>query len=157
MYKGRFGKDAESGILPPLYIGYPFYIRGYEATTFADNATGEQVTINDLIGSRMFVTNAEIRLPFTGPERLSLIRSRILFSELALFTDGGIAWGDPLSPTSDDKGDVLPSDSRFILSSGVSLRINLFGYLVIEPYYAIPWQNGGLKNGSFGLNFTPGW
>src|SRR5215204_3758096 len=43
------------------------------------------------------------------------------------------------------------------LSSGISLRVNLFGYLILEPYYAIPWQNGGLKNASFGFNFTPGW
>src|SRR6185503_15235623 len=45
MYMGRFGKDAESGVLPPLYIGYPFFIRGYEATNFAEQATGEKVTI----------------------------------------------------------------------------------------------------------------
>ena len=44
-----------------------------------------------------------------------------------------------------------------VFSTGVSLRINLLGYLIIEPYYAFPLQNGGFKNGSFGLNFTPGW
>src|SRR5215203_2802921 len=43
-----------------------------------------------------------------------------------------------------------------VLSSGVSLRLNLFGYLVIEPYYAIPWQNGGLRNATFGINLLPG-
>ncbi|HYC40730.1 MAG TPA: hypothetical protein VEB63_09595 [Chitinophagaceae bacterium] len=157
MYMGRFGKDAETGVLPPLYIGYPFFIRGYEATNFAEQSTGEELTINDLIGSRIFITNAELRLPFTGPERLSAIRSRFVLTELNLFTDGGVAWGNPNSPTSDPKQNILPRDSKFIFSSGVSLRVNLFGYIVIEPYYAIPWQNGGFRNGNFGLNFLPGW
>ena len=157
MYMGRFGKDAESGVLPPLYIGYPFFIRGYEATNFAEQSTGEEVTINDLIGSRVYIGNLELRLPFTGPERLSLIRSRFLFTELNLFTDGGVAWGNPASPSAEPKDNVIARDSKFIMSSGVSLRLNLFGYLVIEPYYAIPWQNGGFKNANFGLNFQPGW
>jgi Tol biopolymer transport system component len=156
MFMGRFGKDAESGILPPLYIGYPFFIRGYEATNFAEQA-GEKLSINDLIGSKIFITNAELRFPLTGPERLSAIRSRFLLTELNLFTDGGVAWGNPGSPTSDMKQTLIPKNSKFILSSGVSLRINFFGYLVIEPYYAVPWQNGGFKNANFGLNFLPGW
>ncbi len=44
-----------------------------------------------------------------------------------------------------------------VVSTGASLRINLFGYLVLEPYYAFPLQNGGFRNGQFGLNFVPGW
>ena len=157
MYMGRFGKDAETGVLPPLYIGYPFYVRGYEATTFAEETSGEEITINDLIGSKMLVTNAELRFPLSGPERLSAIRSRFFFTELALFTDGGVAWGNTLTPSGEPKDDIIPRDSRFIMSSGLSLRVNLFGYIVVEPYFAIPWQNGGFKNGSFGINFMPGW
>lgn len=157
MFAGRFGRDAESGILPPFYIGDPYFIRGYEAVDFAEDATGNELTINDLLGSRFFVTNAEIRLPLTGPERLSAIRSRFLFTELNLFTDGGIAWGKITSPSSDLKSGIIEKLDRFIVSSGISLRINFFGYLILEPYYAIPWNNGGWKNGHFGLNFIPGW
>lgn len=157
MYVARYGRDAESGIIPPFYIGDPYFIRGYEALDFATETSGEKVTINDLLGSRIFIANAELRFPFTGPERLSAIRSRFLFTELNLFTDGGMAWGSPESPTSDGKNTIIPRNSKFILSSGVSMRINLFGYLIIEPYYAVPWQNGGFRNGSFGLNFIPGW
>lgn len=158
LYMARLGKDAESNVLPPLYIGYPSLMRGYEALQFAQSQQRNAVSINDLVGSRMFVSNVELRLPFTGPERLSLIPSRFLFSELNLFTDGGIAWGGmQQNPNSNEKGALLPRHSKFILSSGVSARINLFGYLVIEPYYAVPWQNGGFRNASFGLNFLPGW
>jgi hypothetical protein len=156
MYTGRFGRDAGSGILPPLFIGYPFLIRGYSALDYADGGGNESaVGINDLIGSQMYVANAEIRLPLTGPERLSAVKSRFLFTELNLFTDAGKAWGETqfINGTSGS----IKRDTKWVMSSGVSMRVNLFGYLVIEPYYAIPWQNGGFKNGTFGLNFVPGW
>lgn len=156
MYIGRFGRDAESGALPPLYIGYPFLVRGYDALGYAENTNQSAVSINDLIGSKMYITNAELRLPFTGPERLSAIKSNFLFTELNLFTDGGIAWGNRnLLAEQDGRGQVQRT-SKFIMSTGVSLRVNLFGALILEPYYAIPWQNGGLKNAAFGFNFTPG-
>jgi Tol biopolymer transport system component len=156
MYMGRFGSDAEDGTLPPLYIGYPFLVRGYDARSFTNQGTATGLGINDLIGSQMYVANAELRLPFTGPERLSVIKSGFLFSELNLFTDGGIAWGG-YNGFVTNKDSQVPSESKFILSSGISLRINLFGYVILEPYYAIPWQNGGFKNANFGLNFVPGW
>lgn len=156
MFVGRFGKDSESGLISPFYIGDPYFIRGYQALDFATKNTVNEVTINDLLGSRIFVTNAELRFPFTGPERLSAIRSRLFFTELNLFTDGGIAWGKASTPSANGTN-ILSRDPKFILSSGVSLRVNFFGYLVIEPFYAVPWQNGGFSNANFGLNFIPGW
>lgn len=158
LFVGRYGPDAESGILPPLYIGYPFLVRGYDALEYADGSSSLPITINDLIGSKMYVGNIELRLPFTGPERLSAIKSRLLFTELNLFTDGGIAWGNRTEIFGEGKEQTMVErKSKFVMSTGISLRLNLFGYLIIEPYYAIPWQNGGWKNGSFGFNFTPGW
>jgi hypothetical protein len=156
MFVGRFGKDSESGVIPPFYIGDPYFIRGYQALDFATKASDNEVTINDLLGSRIYVANAELRFPFTGPERLSAIRSRIIFTELNLFTDGGIAWGKASTPSVNGT-DIVSRNSKFVLSSGVSMRLNFFGYLVIEPFYAVPWQNGGFKNANFGLNFIPGW
>ena len=157
MFMGRFGKDAASGAIPPLYLGYANLIHGYYALDFQNtNGNKQTLSINDLIGSRMYVVNAELRLPFTGPERLASIKSRFLLSDLNFFTDGGVAWGDYNGFYNTSGGRSL-SESKFILSSGISLRINLFGYLVLEPFFAIPWQNGGLRNGTFGLNLLPGW
>ena len=155
MFMGRYGQDAESGLLPPLYLGYPELIRGYNALQYAEGGSGSSLSINDLIGSRMYVTNFELRYPLTGPERLSGIKSRFLFTELNLFTDGGVAWGNSAFLQNDPK-DQINRVSKFIWSSGVSLRVNLFGYLIVEPYYAIPWQNGGFKNKTFGVNVIPG-
>lgn len=154
LYVGRFGRDAASGVLPPLFIGYPTLVRGYNALQYAEEGQ-QSVTINDLVGSQIYVANVELRLPLTGPERLSAISSRFLFSELNLFTDAGTAWGDNESITGEVR--KRQTGSKLIMSSGVSLRVNLFGYLVIEPFYAIPWQNGGFSNGTFGFNFVPGW
>jgi len=43
------------------------------------------------------------------------------------------------------------------MSAGVSLRVNVFGYFVLEPYYAIPFQRKDVSLGVFGLTFAPGW
>ncbi|MGE5519049.1 MAG: tolB protein precursor [Candidatus Dadabacteria bacterium] len=159
LYAGRFGRDAGTGVLPPLFIGYPTLVRGYSAMQYSEGTNpNETVGINDLIGSQMFVSNAELRFPLTGPERLSAITSRFLLTDLNLFTDGGVAWGQAYDVNGNGITNVKNlKGSKFIMSSGVSLRVNVFGYLVVEPYYAIPWQNGGFKNASFGFNFVPGW
>ncbi|MBN2613078.1 MAG: PD40 domain-containing protein [Bacteroidales bacterium] len=151
----RFGKDAESNRFSPLYIGYPFLIRGYDGTTGNKNYVSN-FTIDQLTGSRMLVANAEFRLPFTGPERLSMIKSKFLFTDLALFFDGGLIWDSGHAP--DFKWQIESQEDRIpLLSAGVSLRVNVFGYIVIEPFYAFPFQNGGFKNPTFGINFLPGW
>jgi Tol biopolymer transport system component len=157
MYVGRFGSDAGNGTLPPIYIGYPTLIRGYNAQKYAndENRLANDVSINDLAGTQAYVGNVELRLPFTGPERLSVIKSGFLFSELNLFTDAGVAWGRYEGFGIQSKS-TSPRTSKLIMSSGVSLRVNLFGYLILEPYVAVPWQNGGFSNTNFGLNFIPG-
>jgi hypothetical protein len=158
LYVGRFGRDAESGLLTPLYVGYSSLVRGYEALQFASEGNiSDKITINDLIGSKMYVANAELRYPLTGPERLSGIKSRFFLSELNLFTDAGIAWGKASIAGGIKNIGFSRNNSQLIMSSGVSLRVNLFGYMVIEPFYAVPWQNGGFRNANFGLNFIPGW
>ncbi len=43
------------------------------------------------------------------------------------------------------------------MSAGISLRVNVFGYFVLEPYYAIPFQRTDVEAGVFGLVFAPGW
>jgi len=156
LFVGRFGRDAETGVLPPLYVGYPTLVRGYQALDYAEGNGMQTVTINDLIGSRIYVGNVELRLPLSGPERLGAIKSRFFLADLNLFTDGGVAWGNA-SRAGGIKDGFVQRNQKFILSSGISMRVNVFGYLIVEPFYAIPWQNGGFRNANFGLNFLPGW
>lgn len=159
----RLGRDGEN--LYPLFIGYPYFIRGYDANSFYNSKrenTGN-FDINQLSGSKMSVFNFEVRLPFTGPKKLAQIPSRFLFSDLNLFFDAGLAWTEDskVSFKKEPNGVLLPNGAPLervpALSAGVSLRVNVFGYFVIEPYYAIPFQRTDVNFGVFGLTFAPGW
>jgi hypothetical protein len=165
---GRFGDNSNG--LYPLYVGYPFLIRGYEAQTFYNGRTANKngFTIDQLSGNRIAVANFEVRLPFTGPEKLAAIKSKFLFTDLNLFFDAGLAWngGDQIKfqkapdviGTAPDGTTIYNTNQRVpALSAGISLRLNLFGAIILEPYYAIPFNRTDVKKPVFGLNFTPGW
>jgi len=81
------------------------------------------------------------------------------FSLSSTSDDGWPAWSpDGNKIVVQDLSKGVDGSYRFpVISTGASLRINLFGYLVLEPYFAFPLQNGGFRNGQFGLNFVPGW
>ncbi|HEY8510683.1 MAG TPA: tolB protein precursor [Cyclobacteriaceae bacterium] len=158
LHLGRFGADAEDNRLYPLSFAYPTLTRGNEPDNIEgyDTDEGGSHSIDQIFGSRMIVANAEWRIPFTGPERLTPIKSKVLFTELALFADAGIAWTSSTHPTfkwdPESPGDRVP-----FLSTGLALRLNLFGLMVIEPYYALPWRRDHFARGVFGVNFSPGW
>jgi hypothetical protein len=42
------------------------------------------------------------------------------------------------------------------VSTGISARVNLLGYAVIEAYYAHPFQRPG-RNWVYGIQLAPGW
>ncbi len=154
------GKDSENGILPPVYIGYPWLIRGYNNVSYTNAAVSDvnRFNISVLTGSRVAVANAELRFPLSGPERLALIRSKWFLIDLNLFFDSGLAWNSSSRIVTDRHSSIDSEEIRYpVFSTGASLRVNLLGYMVLEPYYAIPLQNGGLRNAQFGLTFTPGW
>lgn len=188
----RGGRDQNS--LYQLYVAYPYLVRGFEngldvrqyifdsetsatpvgSTTIAD--------FNNASGTKTVVGNVELRLPFTGPEKLAAIESSFLLTDLNLFFDFGLAWrsdsqiqgsrtiNDILTRERIDQrnnaGEVVNTyyvgvyNDRIrtpLMSVGVSLRVNLFGAMILEPYYAIPIVKDRSKFGTFGLNFTPGW
>lgn len=166
----RFGRDQQA--LYPLFIGYPYLIRGYEANSFYNNDSGNSSAyIDQLTGSKIAVGNFEIRLPFTGPEKLAALPSKFLFSDLNLFFDIGLAynsnskihWSSSLDDNAGSGGMGGGLTSSTIvnrapsMSAGVSLRVNMFGYFVLEPYFAIPFQRKDVNGGVFGLTFAPGW
>ncbi|WP_090604820.1 DPP IV N-terminal domain-containing protein [Parapedobacter koreensis] len=153
--------------LYPLFLGYPYLIRGYESSSFR-NSTGS-FNFNSLMGTRIAVFNFEVRLPFTGPEKLAVLRSNVLFSDLNFFFDAGLAWDSNskvafrstpryIETIQNPNGQSIDVYERIpALSAGVSLRVNLFGAMVLEPYYAFPFQRTDVNFGTFGLNFAPGW
>lgn len=176
----RIGKQGEN--LYPLFVGYPYLIRGYEANSlYNSNGAGGSFDINQLSGNKIAVFNFEVRLPFTGPKKLAAIPSKLLFTDLNLFFDAGLAWNEGSEvkfkdqptyqtvPAKDGNGlPIVDKNGNQVFTSvtnervpamsvGISLRVNVFGYFVLEPYYAIPFQRKDVKAGVFGLTFAPGW
>ena len=156
---GRYGLTAEDEqLFRPQYLGYMGYVRGYDYNSLyqIQESLPEDFHYEQLMGSRVILSGLEIRLPFTGPERLALISSGMFFTEANLFLDAGVAWSKGQSVTLDP--DERGPDNRFpVFSVGASARINLFGAMILEPFYAFPFQTEGISAGVAGLNFIPGW
>jgi Tol biopolymer transport system component len=163
LHYGRYGLDSTGGgpgfgPLNPLFLGYETFIRGYAFESFDVNECG-QVTlecpaIDRLLGTRLAVTSLELRIPFLGVEQYGIINFPYLPTELVLFTDAGLAWnsGDNVNlEWSRSSVERVP-----LVSSGVSARFNVLGFLILEAYYAKPWQRP-LKDWHWGFNIAPGW
>ncbi|MEQ8704138.1 MAG: basic secretory protein-like protein [Phaeodactylibacter sp.] len=168
MHIGRYGQGANE--LFPYYAGSSWFIRGYSTSDAGAILSQNGRSIEELFGSKLGVANVEVRIPFTGPERLALIKSGLLFTELTLFADAAVAWYDfdQLSGATyrtDNEGNPLigptgePIVDRYaaqpLMSVGASVRVNLFGAMVLEPYCAFPLQRK--TQGTFGLNLIPAW
>lgn len=150
-YARTGGNSTAFSLQYPLFAGNSNFVRGYDRKVFA--ATDDPDFIYRTVGSKMIVGNVEIRLPFTGPRRLSVIKSNFLVTDLNVFFDAGMAFYE----NSDLKEGAF-LQHKPIFSTGVSVRVNLFGYLVLEPYFALPISAPeSERTWRFGLNFIPGW
>jgi len=159
IHYGRYGHDDTDEKLYPLYLGEPTLVRGYGYSSVLDECArdadaGGCATYSRLLGNRVAVASAELRIPLLGPEELGLIRFNVLPLEVSPFVDAGVAWSGGDSPTLAFKRDT---DERVpVVSTGVSLRTNLFGFAILEAYYAHPFQRPG-KGGHWGFQIAPGW
>ena len=137
LFFGRYGSGAEDFRLPTLYLGYPGLVRGYDSYSFESSECGlapdgSCPVFDNLLGSRVAIVNAEMRMPlwalfggsnFYGP----------LPVELALFADSGVAWGQ-----SNSQQFAHGSNKDPVSSFGVAMRANLFGFAVAELDYVRP-------------------
>ncbi|MEM6327918.1 MAG: BamA/TamA family outer membrane protein [Bacteroidota bacterium] len=162
LHFGRYGSDAESGRLQPLYLGFGQLVRGYSFNSFDQNGFADFE--NRLFGSKMALASAEIRMPLLGIPQLGAFSFPYLPTELTLFADAGMAWGTIqefrfFDTNGDPVGELAigtPFDQQKpIFSVGSSLRMNVLGALILEPYVAAPLSRD--ENAVFGLNFSPGW
>jgi hypothetical protein len=102
----------------------------------------------------MAVFNAEVRLPFTGPQEIAVIKSNRFFSTMNAFFDAGVAWrkdDPPIFKFSFSSTQRIP-----VFSVGLAYRINLYGSLAAEIYAAKPLQRPS-KNLLMGIAITQGW
>jgi Tol biopolymer transport system component len=159
LHFGRYGKDAESNRISPLFVGNEMLVRGYSAESFDGGECSRGASADEcpefdrLVGSRIGVASLELRVPLLGPEGFGLIPFNFLPLEIAPFVDAGIAWtkaGNVRFAFDRNTIDRVP-----VTSYGVSARVNLLGYAVLETYYAFPTHRR--KGWHWGFNFAPGW
>jgi Tol biopolymer transport system component len=159
IYYGRYGADAESGRISPLYIGQDSLIHGYDI-----NSIGPEECVRTpgsigcpvfdrLVGSRIGVGNLEVRVPVIGNKQFGLA-SGFVPTELFGFLDAGAAW------SKNDSLDVRFSrnnatDRVPVVSAGAGLRI-LLAYIPIELYAAKPFQRP-TQGWVTGFNIITGW
>ncbi len=160
LHQGRYLRDAESDRLSAYYLGYHTLVRGYDMNTVdaaeagRDEAQDEANAVERLIGSRLGVMNLEVRLPVFGNDRYGLLNMPYVPLTAVAFLDGGVAWtrGDPpLWRLSDRDHGRIP-----VFSTGLALRANLLGAIVMQVYYARPFQRPGEQE-QVGFVIAPGW
>ena len=158
---GRFGQDADDPRLSPLYIGQSSLVRGYDIGSIGLDECGASKTgspndcpvFDRLIGSRIAVASAEVRVPLFGTKEFGLL-SGFIPTELVGFADTGIATnGSKQRQLLQAAGHT--ADQKAVSSVGIGARL-LLSYIPIEVYYAKPFQRPG-KGWVFGFNITPGW
>lgn len=190
IHYGRYGKDADTylnastsgagvtlGQLSPLYIGQDSLIHGYNVNSIGldecvqtPGSTSCPV-FDRLIGSKIVVGNAEVRVPVFGNKQFGLA-SGFIPTELFGFVDAGAAWSTddgcrrlaglpldaPVPSTCKVKwtfSNKNSTDRVPVVSTGVGVRL-LLAYIPLEFYAAKPFQRPG-RGWVTGFNIAPGW
>ena len=163
MHIGNYGADPND-FFSSQYLGYAYYpgfIRGYNFNSFEfDECTtppdGGNICaeIARMQGTHIAMGSVELRLPLFGTETLGLINFPYLPTEVSLFTDAGVAWTPDEPPVF--RFDRETTDRVPVVSSGISGRFNILGYIILEMYYAYPYQRPR-QGWQLGFQLSPGW
>ena len=145
MLFGRFGRDADRF---PIFVGSTELLRGYTAGSFRNHeclANPDSTSrtgcgeLDQLIGSKIAVTNVELRFPLTRSLVLGFLPVGFPPIEGALFFDAGMAWDDAsivkLHRSATDNPVLVRQPLR---SWGASIRANVFGLMIVRFDYTKP-------------------
>jgi hypothetical protein len=185
LHIGRYGGNADqftslfsnNGFFgaQPIFLnvpGFNGFVRGYDFNNINYNqecgggggggaaAIQECPVIDRLVGSRVAAASIEARIPLLAPAGLGIIPTNFLPIDIVPFADAGIAWAG--NARADlrfvtDANTLRNTAARVpVVSAGVSARINLLGFAVIEAYYARPFQRPD-RDWVLGFQFAPGW
>ncbi|MEE2668994.1 MAG: peptidase S9 [Gemmatimonadota bacterium] len=165
LHFGRYGNNLDTNrttaAIQPYFLGYETFIRGYAFESFVPEecdssgaVSGTCPGFDRLFGHRLGVANFEVRVPLLGVPRFGLINFPYLPTEIFLFSDAGLAFNDM------DEVDfefVRSGDQRVpVFSTGFGARFNVLGFLVLEVYWAHPFQRP-IKGNHWGFSIAPGW
>ena len=146
VFFGRVGRDAD---LFPQFLGSTDLIRGYTAGSLINHECLVEPTSNtgqtgcpeldQLIGSRIAVVNAELRFPLTRSLVLGFLPVGLPPIEGALFYDAGMAWDSHSIIKWKRDANDSPENVRIPLRSfGGSIRMNFLGFVVLRFDYTKP-------------------
>jgi Tol biopolymer transport system component len=136
LHFGRYGSQAEDPRLSLLSVGSLTLVRGYTLDSFdiaeCDPAALPACPVVDqLFGSRLAVGGVEARVPVFGGRAL-VHTPAVPPIDVAAFYDTGVAW------TRAEEARFLGGPREAVSSYGGSLRMNLFGVLVLQWNYVKP-------------------
>ncbi|MSR35938.1 MAG: peptidase S9 [Gemmatimonadetes bacterium] len=177
LHYGRYGdlQRQNANVLQPTFLGYEWYMRGYAYESFTPEECiasqtaaipGDSCPVrNRMFGHKIATASAEFRVPLLGVEEFGVFNFAFLPTELVAFADAGLAWDNTLTDINgasavdtDPTLEFSRSASAHVplLSTGVSARFNVLGFMILEAYYAYPWQRPD-KGAHWGFQIAPGW
>lgn len=130
----------------PMYIGRPWFVRGYDRENFFSSSCLPELGGNtlacsgsSLIGSRTAYLNVELRFPIVRRLDLGLLPVSLPPVDGLFFFDSGVAWnpGQTIAftePASQSSDRVRSPNSSY----GFGIRFNLFNIAPLRWDYAIP-------------------
>jgi len=154
LHYGHYGPASEDNQVSQLYVGDSYFVRGYEFYTFDLANQDEGLSLDHLSGSRLAVLNLELRVPVLGTADYGLAAFPYLPLDLAVFADSGVGWMKNALP--DWRFGSLSERRTPVVSAGLAARINLAGVLVLEFYWAYPFQHPA-AGWHLGFQIVPGW
>ena len=162
LHYGRYGSDAENDtLLYPLFLGEEQLMRGYSVGSFKQSECGTQYTstgacpaFDRLLGSKLAVASFEVRIPLFGVPEYGLFNLPYLPTTIAPFVDAGVAWRGGQSLQFGSSND--PNVRSPVVSTGISTRVNVLGFAILEAYLAHPFQRPG-QGWIWGFQLAPGW
>ena len=118
------------------------------------------IDYQQLFGSKMILGNLEVRFPPLGLLGIGQGLFGFLPIEMVLFGDAGLAWCSDVAwecsniPADDARPFFLGGNRTPVYSAGAGLRMNLFGFMIIELDWVYPFSRE--RGGHFQFSFLPG-
>ena len=164
LHTGRYGPDSEANegetrIFQDMYLGQPWYVRGYygawedcQRGTQEGGSSSDCNLLGQLIGSRVGVVSAELRVPLIQ----QIVIGAISFPpiETFVFGDAGLTWTSSTTPTLTRGVPSDPSERGVMTSAGVGARVNVLGLMVVEIDYVNGFQRD--RGWHWQFSFAPG-
>ncbi len=159
LYFGRIGRDAERF---RIFLGSTDLLRGNtsgsyyrnECRTTDPNTETGCVELDRLVGTQLAVGSAELRFPILTPD-MHILPAAFPPIEGALFYDVGLTWneGDKLkwSRSASDNATTVRTPLQTL---GASVRMNLFGFVILRLDYSIPQERRAI-GGYWTLSLGP--